>query len=120
MNLIKISLFLSIQCIFVCFRDLKQESAAKSSKNEEKSMLEEKKEKEKENKIKKRMNLNSECKYHKMRFEKSLSEFFMSLTAFIFVIAAISIFILHILRSFFQDFSLVHYLKYQKSVYTVV
>jgi len=50
--------------MFVCSRDLKQESAVKSSKNEEKSVLEEKKnqrwdvwerEKEDENEIKKRM-----------------------------------------------------------------
>ena len=120
---------MSIQHTFVCSRDLKQESAVKSSKNKEKSMLEEKKnqkwdnwEREKENKdeIKKKINLNSEYKYCKMRFEKFLSEFFMFLTTFIFVITAISIFILHTLKSFFQDFSLIHCLKYQKSAYTVV
>src|SRR6266496_2769231 len=112
--------------MFVCFKNLKQESAAKSSKNKEKNMLEKKikdemikKMKKNENEIKK-MNLNNEYKHHKMRFEKFLSEFFMFLTTFIFVIAAISIFILHTLRSFFQDFSLVHYLKYQKSAYTVI
>jgi len=40
------------------------------------------------------MNLDSECKHCKVRFGKSLSEFFMSLTALIFAVAAIIIFIL--------------------------
>ena len=103
MNLTKISLFLLIQCMFVCSRNLKQESAAKSPKNKEKSVLEEKKnqrwdvwerEKGDEDEIKKRMNLDSECKHHKVRFEKPLSESSISLTALIFAVAAISIFIL--------------------------
>ncbi len=40
------------------------------------------------------MNLDSEYKHYKMRFEKSLLKFFIFLTALIFMIMIISIFIL--------------------------
>src|SRR6266480_2521687 len=93
--------------MFVCSMlfnwGLKQESTAKPSKNKAESVSEGGKkpkmrwlrERERDGgEIKKRIDLGSECEYHKVRFGKLLLESFMSLTALIFAVVEISIFIL--------------------------